>query len=293
MLLPFLEMSSRYSEFTTRNSEFVTSTSTINGFNPLRVNDKVSCAFAMGPISALLCPSDPGGRELCFHTDEGRRVSRTNLVVSRGEQMFNSELDHGSNPVLNPYANTDDFNSRNRSMFVRRLWRGVNYCTDGTSNTIAVSEVVTPDTNASNMVLGGIIILPSGSPLRKDGDNSNCSTRRSGSTLVPGTGSIAKEANRGGSWMFGSAVSNGFHTVNPPNTPNCIWGSDGYYTWGLYPPSSHHPGGVNVAFFDGSCRFITEVIDSSGLNGQRNEGPSTYGVWGALGTPDGGETASL
>ncbi len=56
---------------------------------------------------------------------------------------------------------------------------------------------------------------------------------------------------------------------------------------------SWHLGGVNVVFADGSVRFIMESIDAGnpGLP-ESLSGPSPYGVWGALSTINGGETAS-
>ena len=74
--------------------------------------------------------------------------------------------------------------------------------------------------------------------------------------------------------------------------------------------NSYHPGGVNVCRVDGSVIFVSESIDSGRLNepayrsaggqdstaviSRRNdEGPSAYGVWGAMGTKDGGEAISL
>jgi len=56
---------------------------------------------------------------------------------------------------------------------------------------------------------------------------------------------------------------------------------------------------------DGSVRFIPDTINTGDLNapqGGHHEGtgtqpvqpgPSNYGVWGALGTPQAGESASL
>jgi prepilin-type processing-associated H-X9-DG protein len=70
----------------------------------------------------------------------------------------------------------------------------------------------------------------------------------------------------------------------------------------LFPPTSNHTGGVNCTFVDGSVHFISETINcgdttapGSNPTGYKSYmiGPSVYGVFGALGTPQGGEPASL
>jgi len=72
----------------------------------------------------------------------------------------------------------------------------------------------------------------------------------------------------------------------PPNGTNCIAkgtnadpGTGGYGTLqDALPPSSNHPGGVNVAFADGSVRFIKNSV--------------SLPAWWALGSRNGGEVIS-
>jgi prepilin-type processing-associated H-X9-DG protein len=45
-----------------------------------------------------------------------------------------------------------------------------------------------------------------------------------------------------------------------------------------FPPASNHPGGINVAFGDGSVRFIKNTINLQ--------------VWWAIGSRNGGEVLS-
>jgi prepilin-type N-terminal cleavage/methylation domain-containing protein len=78
---------------------------------------------------------------------------------------------------------------------------------------------------------------------------------------------------------------------------------------GIFSASSYHNGGAHVVMFDANTRFITDDIDAG--NGQTANAPgatrrtatnhdrtgnwlapSPFGVWGAMGTRGGGETAS-
>ena len=48
------------------------------------------------------------------------------------------------------------------------------------------------------------------------------------------------------------------------------------------------------SLLDGSVRFISDTVDVGDLSvAPVRRGASPYGVWGALGTPNGGESASL
>lgn len=111
------------------------------------------------------------------------------------------------------------------------------------------------------------------------------------------------KAYAGSGSLFGMYYPNftTFHTVMPPNGPSC--GND----WGdtlISSPTSYHSGGVNGVMGDGSVRFISDTIDTGDLSypislnpaGVTNlrpvAGKSPFGVWGAMGTINGGETIS-
>jgi len=100
-----------------------------------------------------------------------------------------------------------------------------------------------------------------------------------------------------------------FSTILPPNSPSCGGApAQGGLQRILSSASSDHTAGVNVLRFDGSVRFINDIIEtnskeagpgitataSTGLDRYAvNEGPSPYGVWGALGSINGTETPEL
>jgi prepilin-type processing-associated H-X9-DG protein len=65
----------------------------------------------------------------------------------------------------------------------------------------------------------------------------------------------------------------------------------GSNTDGVFSAQSRHTGGVNTLFADGSVHFISQSISAGNLGAPepKTGGPSPYGVWGALGTINGGE----
>jgi prepilin-type processing-associated H-X9-DG protein len=70
-------------------------------------------------------------------------------------------------------------------------------------------------------------------------------------------------------------MSDSYHHVSTPNKKSCFTDGDWEHN-GMHTTSSYHPGGVNMAFCDGSVRFVADNID----------GPT----YRALGTRSGGES---
>jgi hypothetical protein len=99
----------------------------------------------------------------------------------------------------------------------------------------------------------------------------------------------------GAVWSDGQAERVGFNTILPPNGPACVGDGDGNADsqGGVLPPASYHPGGVMGAMGDASVRFVSETINCGNLSALPvSAGPSPYGVWGAMGSIDGGEAVA-
>ncbi|QEG20777.1 DUF1559 domain-containing protein [Mariniblastus fucicola] len=103
------------------------------------------------------------------------------------------------------------------------------------------------------------------------------------------------QIGRGSHWADGRAGVALFNTILRPNSPSAaVNGSVGVD--GIYSASGPHPGGVSVAFLDGSTHFIDSEIDAGNSSAptptapqMAMNAPSPYGVWGSLGTINGGE----
>jgi prepilin-type processing-associated H-X9-DG protein len=164
---------------------------------------------------------------------------------------------------------------------------------DGTSNTVAVSEIVTQTSSNDASVRSGVakLTIHSGLTLylsrcvavRDPNDNSKIASAYVGTTNM----------HRGMVWTDGQPGETGFCTLMPPNSPSCSpnGSSD---AWCVGTASSNHTGGVNAGYIDGSVHFISETIDTNGspdvAQGPNLQGKSPCGVWGALGSIAGGET---
>ena len=107
--------------------------------------------------------------------------------------------------------------------------------------------------------------------------------------------SVAAVGEIGGvRWADGIAAFSTFSTILPPNSPSCTPDSGDPQGRVLSSASSEHTGGVNALRFDGSVSFISETIHHGDLNLiPVRTGRSPYGVWGALGSIDGGESSTL
>ncbi len=175
--------------------------------------------------------------------------------------------------------------------------------TDGTSNTIAYSEtVVSTATENPNAIRGAVAIIAdfvSGTTLPTDCRNTRSDGDAKEYAPTGTNGVLGIRTGRSTKFMDGRPRNTAFMTILPPNSPSCVQqGTDPGHERnpGFYAAHSNHAGGVQVGFADGSVRFVSETIDCGNQSAPvRNDkiGISDYGVWGALGSMDGKESASL
>jgi len=186
-----------------------------------------------------------------------------------------------------------------RGSFIRGEGRNFSFITDGTSNTLLLGEVligsgVDGQRNAIDLAHSG----PGANDLSVRGTPARCLTSRDPTDRNMIAFAWDSFGWPGRRWSDALFPYSAFTANLPPNAPSCL-------TWGtadsndqIITLSSRHPGGANVAMADGSARFLSETIDSGDIHrsvfdGSLMDRPSPFGLIGALGSANGGETVSL
>ncbi|MGL4594019.1 MAG: DUF1559 domain-containing protein [Thermoguttaceae bacterium] len=163
--------------------------------------------------------------------------------------------------------------------------------TDGTSNTMCVSESLCGKPNNANEYNVKIAVVEkftaNDSP-QKCLDNKG--TNGEISSTATGWG------RKGVRWLSCQMGYSGYNACVPPNGPSCTTGTGEWSLeqTGYITPSSNHSGGVGLTLLDGSVRFISETVDcgtsSTASLANNSTAPSVYGIWGSLATISSGES---
>ena len=278
-------------------------------------------------IPPFVCPSDGESGRVespeAEYPGGGSSFDFSAWSFSRRNIMFNT----GDAPLYNCDINTP---AAKRGALTPHSWKTFADITDGLSNTLCLAESITgrptdytaststtypPKTGSPyDSVASSLPPSARGGDIRRDVAADPHARDPAGMRVWPGDCyryvdpvdplkiiNLESWAQRGTYWFVGKPLSNGFSTNLPPNSLTC---SFGYSPFGpvMGGVSSFHPGGANTAMLDGSVRFIRDEIDTGDLlvpyprileTNQAVEGKSPYGVWGALGSINGGETVSL
>ena len=160
---------------------------------------------------------------------------------------------------------------------------------DGTSNTALFSEAVTGHSNPTTVTAGSnnpnnwkrVVFMTSSA--------ANSNTAASALAMISNCNSLppttaAESTSSRGDWFYAYPAYVNFAMYNHlagPNTRNCAnSGSTGTAVdlYGTAPPSSFHPGGVNMTFADGSVKFVKDTVNQMS--------------WWAIGTRNGAEVVS-
>jgi len=220
------------------------------------------------------------------------------LCPSDSDRLTNSEghVNYAFNWGSKPYR----YSTNPTGPFVveASTWKSVGYgssitrfasITDGLSQTAAVSERVKGIGNGWNLgSTNGQVTSKDGSyptstvlsvAATSDADIVPLTYQKNCRALSPATATPGSFGNPGGFWHMGLNGNTAYTHVMTPNTWSCAYGQpDTNHPQGALTASSHHPGGVNVAFCDGSVKFIKDSVSTT--------------AWWGIGSRNGGEVVS-
>ena len=251
-------------------------------------SDMQNTTVLAAQVSSLLCPSEN------LQTPSQGPGTRKNYMANTGgpaaiyawSGMF-VPLKDDANGFAGCYVNSNS----GRTF-------GIAGVTDGTSNTGLFSESLIGSGPAASSITLSTTRRPSTYEFRislKTGFDlgglggpaalAAVNACRSLPGTTPGFGGLAPP--NGNIWLAGNPGScllwDTYNHYLPPNSAGCITADDpnsggyGYFTSPV-PPSSNHPGGVNVGFADGSVKFIKNTVSLQ--------------AWWGLGSRNGGEVIS-
>ena len=296
-ILPFVEQTARYDGVVADNWRQCWSWLSPSGDG---------LPYYKGTITYYACPSDGLAGTPSWHLGYGRTSylgSSGDAIALTDEQwgsprgFFGGGMSHaGTNPQARP------------------AYRTFASMVDGTSNTLAVSETVGGDRSDRTVKAGTVsnnTIIRAGRPNFSPNEYLTpvqnvglclAATDPANRTQIDPALDVFTGFGKGYSFADGRPSVSFFQTVLPPNSPSC--GSTNRAAnpgqgMGIVSATSNHTGGVNAVMADGSVHFVSGTIDAGnqqyGANGELEvtSGASPFGVWGAMGSINGGESKSF
>ena len=271
-ILPNMEQASAYQLFLTYYNAGTSAWSAGTDYKGIQIN-------------TYQCPSDGNARQIQDN------YACSSYHCSYGDYCVKAE----SWGWVNGSAGRTDYS---RGALQPKTWTPLSAIVDGTSNTVIYSEGIVPVINTSPLK-GGVAVNRTDVFASGTGHNTcelsgfnpqACiNLRGEGNAFASG---VSVAAKRGIRWDDCQPIYAAFTTICPPNAPSCHVSNDDY-TAMIVSAQSNHSGGVNCAMVDGSVRFVSDTIDCGNLTAAcKRSGKSNFGVWGAMGSRDGGESVS-
>jgi len=280
--LPFIEQQPRYDAFLARIQDPAN-----NLPDPWFAFDNVSIPWNnvnwKADLGTNICPSSPKV------TNRIESPALLSYKVCVGDDYHQNHF--------TPRDNNLNDKRDNRGIFQTERWIGLESVTDGSANTVMLGEGVIG--GAPTDILGGVAVNVQG---WRPQDCWNRVDPTNRSQLIASAGVRTDFRPTGGRAWDGRPYFCAFTTMIAPNGPSCQWGGiDGNEHMGAL--NSMHPGGAQVAMGDASVKFINQNINTGNpaasddaalftATGGNRTGRSPYGVWGAMGSKNGGEAVS-
>ena len=184
-------------------------------------------------LPAFLCPSEPGNGSVNWTAPDG--TAQTGSPPSTVYGHTNYAGSQGSDSQLSNVSRLS------RGLFAENQTAQFSDITDGTSNTLAVSEIIIGFPHLQVNATG-------------TAPNEVCPTT--------GTKTAATTRAIGNSWFWGYFPASIVFTTNVgPNSK--LWDCGDNTGNSMFASRSRHTGGVQVSLCDGSSRFISDNIDLS------------------------------
>ena len=156
-----------------------------------------------------------------------------------------------------------DVAAQSVGMFSRRFSKGFNDILDGTSNSIAASEIIKSDLDNTVYTVGADFVrsqaLPSGFNVVKP---TQAQLEAYSAQCAGGTTNHISSA--GQNWASPMMYDTLFNTMSPPNPKyhTCHTGGGGRGDGnGFWPARSRHTGGAHTLMGDGAVKFIGDNTD--------------------------------
>ncbi len=239
-------------------------------------------------LTEILCPSDPNTSRT---SGPSQTPGRTSYRICRGDKRLEANEARKRGVGVTGYkrkvglGGIGNAQIEDLTLIVPQSVK-MKDITDGTSNTISLGEarisIKSGDSRGGGYGIGA-------------GSNGGNAAPSVCAALVGTDGKYTSYTTNGSQapgvrWADSEEGFTSFFTFAAPNYPRCGTGNE---NWACLPPSSYHPGGAVMAHVDGSVKFYNDNINAGDPTARgKNKGwtgQSERGVFGALGSINGGE----